>query len=509
MNRYKIYTYNGQNELDRIISERDVELCIFGEIGEQLKDEKEICIDITSVVMLSDNNLANIYLAYENLRNIGEQTLIIIQEEWADRALELLPLLFDTKERYFQDEGKNDSNAIKRYRKKIYTYTGEKELQEIKKYTDKKNIPLITFADMNGDIKEELQKLDEQEKLVIMDMTSVLYAIEGNKSLIYCVEQLINIYRNIQIILEKTQVEYVLKYFPLYCDGVERITQLFEDIEIVELENEEEEIIKITSLNKEKYKCFIDILNKNLVGHNEFKCRFDYYVSNFRYLNILKEQKVFSIFLYGASGIGKTEVARLIAEGLLKDSYLPKINFQNYSSQDALNSLIGSPAGYVGCKDGELSKKIKKSKIGVLLCDEFEKATKPVFLFFLQLLEDGIFTDSMTREYDLDGYIIVFTSNIKSEEEFRNVIPNELITRFDMVCEFEEPSKEEKEKYVYLLLEKAIQKVSDADMSVEITEEEKKELCTFDYENVKSLRDIKRMFNNRFIDMLKSKVNLE
>ena len=79
--------------------------------------------------------------------------------------------------------------------------------------------------------------------------------------------------------------------------------------------------------------------------------------------------------MYGESGIGKTEVARLIANGLQDKCYLAKINFQNYSSQDALNSLIGSPAGYVGCEHGELSDKIKKSKVGVLLCDEFEKTT--------------------------------------------------------------------------------------------------------------------------------------
>ena len=77
-----------------------------------------------------------------------------------------------------------------------------------------------------------------------------------------------------------------------------------------------------------------------------------------------REQKVLSIFLYGESGIGKTEVARLIANGLQDKCYLAKINFQNYSSQDALNSLIGSPAGcYVGCEHGELSDKNVKNGI--------------------------------------------------------------------------------------------------------------------------------------------------
>jgi ATP-dependent Clp protease ATP-binding subunit ClpA len=217
-------------------------------------------------------------------------------------------------------------------------------------------------------------------------------------------------------------------------------------------------------------------------------------------LNQAKEQKVLSIFLYGASGIGKTEVARLLASGLQNDCYLAKINFQNYSSQDALNSLIGSPSGYVGCNHGELSEKIQKSKVGVLLCDEFEKTTRPVFSFFLELLEEGQFTDSMAREYDMDGYVIIFTSNILSEAEYKKVIPPELQTRFDLVCEFEAPSTSEKTEFLDLLWEQAKDKYSKQFTKIAMTENEKKKLYAFDYSSLSALRDIKRVFNNRLMD---------
>ena len=218
-----------------------------------------------------------------------------------------------------------------------------------------------------------------------------------------------------------------------------------------------------------------------------------------------KEQKVLSVFLFGASGIGKTEVARLLANGLQEDCYLAKINFQNYSSQDALNSLIGSPAGYIGCDHGELSDKIQKSKVGVLLCDEFEKTTRPVFSFFLELLEEGRFTDSMAREYDLDGYIIVFTSNIPNEAEYKKAIPQELQTRFDLVCEFEEPTSAEKVEFLDLLLEKAYEKYPDQFAAIALTEEDKGYLYNFDYNGLAALRDIKQVFNNRLIDLFRSK----
>lgn len=180
--------------------------------------------------------------------------------------------------------------------------------------------------------------------------------------------------------------------------------------------------------------------------------------------------------------------------------YLAKINFQNYSSQDALNSLIGSPAGYVGCNHGELSEKIQKSKVGVLLCDEFEKTTRPVFSFFLELLEEGRFTDSMAREYDMDGYVIIFTSNLLSEAEYKKVIPPELQTRFDLVCEFEEPTTAEKTAFLDLLLEMAKTKYSEQFAKIEITEDDKKRLYAFDYSSLSALRDIKRVFNNRLMD---------
>lgn len=76
-----------------------------------------------------------------------------------------------------------------------------------------------------------------------------------------------------------------------------------------------------------------------------------------------------------------------------------KINFGNYSDENALSSLIGSPRGYIGSNKGELSEKILKSKSKIILIDEFEKASKPVFNFFLELLEDGAFTDSLGREF--------------------------------------------------------------------------------------------------------------
>lgn len=367
-------------------------------------------------------------------------------------------------------------------------------------------IPIATFSRASGELRKEFEQFNKSSKLAILDLTSVSYAIEDNKALIYALEQFLSIMPNIRVIAQTSQIDVLLKYFPLFLDGQEPVCKLLPDLSgLGEKEPEEIKLTKVTDLSGGAFDAFINAFNHNLIGHNYFKERLRYALKNFISLNKAKEQTVLSIFLFGASGIGKTEVARLIASGLQNDCYLAKINFQNYSSQDALNSLIGSPAGYVGCNHGELSEKIQKSKVGVLLCDEFEKTTRPVFSFFLELLEEGRFTDSMAREYDMDGYVIIFTSNLLSEAEYKKAIPTELQTRFDLVCEFEEPTMAEKTAFLDLLLEMAKTKYSEQFAEIEMTEDEKKQLYAFDYSSLSALRDIKRVFNNRLMDYFAEK----
>ncbi|MBQ4447084.1 MAG: ATP-dependent Clp protease ATP-binding subunit [Clostridia bacterium] len=188
-------------------------------------------------------------------------------------------------------------------------------------------------------------------------------------------------------------------------------------------------------------------LQANLFGNPKFKTRLIQELKRFRLFNKLGERKVFSAFVCGPSGIGKTLTAKLLHDFLAPNERYIKINLGNYSDHNALSSLIGSPRGYVGSSKGELSSKIAESKSTVILIDEFEKASQEVHNFFLELLADGKFTDSQGREYDLNKYIIIFTSNI-DENEFNRKIPPELRSRFDLVYKMVLLSKEEKTAYI-------------------------------------------------------------
>lgn len=495
----------------QIQQENEVYPFIFVETEKLLENEPSSFIDISILIYWLRINKVDCIPAYKNFREMTEDTKIILEESLAEDAMVFFPYLFSSYESFYKNK-----EILKTFekpvtiplyiRQPIYTYNNSTDLSKIIEYANEHNIPIATFSCASECLKLELEKFNQSAELTLLDLTSIAYAIDNNKNLIYSVELFLNQFQNIKIISLTAQIDNLLKYFPLYLSGQEPLRNLFPDLEGLSLAEEQtQDIKKLTTLSKSEIDEFIEKFNHNLIGHEYFKNRFEYKIKNFISLNKARVQKVLSVFLFGPSGNGKTEVARLIANGLLQDSSLAKINFQNYSSQDALNSLIGSPAGYIGCEHGELSDKVKKSKVGIVLCDEFEKATRPVFLFFLELLEEGKFTDSMAREYDLDGYIIVFTSNLQNEVEYKKVIPPELQTRFDLVCEFEEPTYSEKIQFLDLLLEQAQSKFIDQFSQIEMTPSEKTQLYDFNYSNVKDLRDIKKIFYQRLMDFFASK----
>lgn len=201
----------------------------------------------------------------------------------------------------------------------------------------------------------------------------------------------------------------------------------------------------ITSISKARFKELHSFLNSRLIGNNHFKTRLIEELKKFRLFNSIGEQKIFSCLLFGESGIGKTETARLLSKFLSPNEDLIKINFGNFSGQESISSLIGSPRGYVGSQEGgELSQKITFSNSKVILIDEFEKANASIRNFFLELLEDGRYTDSMGRVYDLNGYVIIFTTNVKQGEENNNFSP-ELLSRFNLIYRFLNLTLKEKE----------------------------------------------------------------
>lgn len=260
---------------------------------------------------------------------------------------------------------------------------------------------------------------------------------------------------------------------------------------------------RLIDLDDSETKALLDQFACDLIGQDQFKGEFRKQVEIFRLFNSIGEQPILSLFLIGPSGVGKTETARILSKLLAPGEPLPKVNFGNYSSKDSLNSLIGSPRGYMGSEEGELTMKIERSNSGVILIDEFEKGDSTVWSFFLDLLENGKFTDSQGDEHDLNGYTIVFTSNTP-RTEVQGKFPPELLSRFNLKVNFKPLNDKEKKTFVSRYITLVAEKYrSSIDESVEnpdvIAERALQDIDTANEENIRVLKNTARKWFAAYI----------
>ena len=363
---------------------------------------------------------------------------------------------------------------------------------------------LLSMSQFLSSLK--IEELDEETQYYV-DLSSLAGFVKANDNQMLHFEQLFNSFgENVTFICDKIyekDIRYILRY-------------IFDDFGDVEVESEEilaeqdetesakpKQVKKITDLDETELETFFAAFDSRLYGHERFKEEFKEIVESFRVFNKLGEHKILSLFLMGDSGVGKTEVARAIHKALGSKSKLAKVNFGNYSSHDALNSLIGSPLGYIGSDGGELVKRMSESDIGLILIDEFEKADNAVFNYFLDVLENGKVVNSQADEYDVNGYIIVFTSNI-SKEDFKKKISPELRSRFDYKGMFNLLTDEDKLKFVHFRVNQIVDKYKEF-VSANLPEKIHYDVVSaIDVTQFKNMRDLNKKIKDTFVEKIKT-----
>lgn len=363
---------------------------------------------------------------------------------------------------------------------------------------------LVSMSQFLSSLK--IEELDEETQYYV-DLSSLAGFVKANDTQMLHFEQLFNSFgENITFICDKIyekDIRYILRY-------------IFDDFGDVEVESEEiiseqdetestkpKQVKKITDLDETELETFFAAFDSRLYGHERFKEEFKEIVESFRVFNKLGEHKILSLFLMGDSGVGKTEVARSIHKALGSKSKLAKVNFGNYSSHDALNSLIGSPLGYIGSDGGELVKRMSESDVGLILIDEFEKADNAVFNYFLDVLENGKIVNSQAEEYDVNGYIIVFTSNI-SKDDFKKKISPELRSRFDYKGMFNLLTDEDKLKFVHFRVNQIVDKYKEF-VSKDLPERIHDEVVgAIDVTQFKNMRDLNKKIKDTFVERIKA-----
>ncbi|MFQ6609873.1 MAG: ATP-dependent Clp protease ATP-binding subunit [Fidelibacterota bacterium] len=213
-----------------------------------------------------------------------------------------------------------------------------------------------------------------------------------------------------------------------------------------------------------------------------------------------QERPLGSFLFLGNTGVGKTELAKTLAETLFDDERaLVRIDMSEYMEQHSIAKLIGSPPGYVGYDEGgQLTEKIRRRPYSVILFDEIEKAHPNVLNILLQILDDGRLTDTKGRTVNFKNTIIIMTSNLKKDEVMHGLRP-EFINRIDEIITFSDLDQSIIKQIVDLRLKEVVQKLQTQNLMVSISDEVKSYLVQNGYDPQFGARPVNRLIKRELL----------
>lgn len=303
----------------------------------------------------------------------------------------------------------------------------------------------------------------------------------------------------------------------------EAITEVsVEDVELIVEEKTGIPVTKLQASEQEQMKHLEENLKEKVIGQDEAVEKIAKAVRRSRAGLKSKTRPIGSFLFVGPTGVGKTELSKVLAEELFgtRES-LVRLDMSEYMEKHAVSKIIGSPPGYVGHEEaGQLTERIRHKPYSIVLLDEIEKAHPDVQNMFLQIMEDGHLTDSHGRTVSFKDTVIIMTSNAGTGVEKINVgfekahesvtqleilgdfFKPEFLNRFDSIITFNELSKDSLLEIVDLMLNDLIENIEDINLTVEITDEAKEALVDLGYEPKFGARPLRRVIQEQVEDKL-------
>ena len=288
-------------------------------------------------------------------------------------------------------------------------------------------------------------------------------------------------------------------------------------------------VSKLMEGEREKLLHLSDILHKRVIGQDEAVEKVSDAIIRSR-AGISDPRRPIGSFLFlGPTGVGKTELAKALAESLFDDEHnIIRIDMSEYMEKYSVSRLIGAPPGYVGYEEGgQLTEAVRRKPYSVVLFDEIEKAHPDVFNILLQVLDDGRITDSQGRTVDFKNTIIILTSNLGSEFILDGIGENgeiskeaqdkvntllkqsfrpEFLNRLDEIVLYKPLKKNEISKILDLLIKDLERRLDDKHIKLELTDDAKNYLIENGYDEIYGARPLKRFVQKKLETLIAKKI---